>query len=178
MTASSRTAGTPGRRRLLSLATGAGVGLAGAALAGGREPARAGAGAQASVPGLVGAWLVYVPQADGTTYTAVQYFLADGGTITQFRAASGEFGASLGAGVWTQSGPRDFALTFTAAEYNSTTGQTTGTATGQASMTLDEAGDTWSGTGRISFFRPDGSLLDRTPSFPVRGTRIRHQPLE
>src|SRR2546430_141074 len=141
---------------------GVGAGLTGAVLAGNPVPGVAG---QTGTASLVGPWLVSVPQPDGTTFVAVQSFLPDGGTLTQFRSANGTFGASLGCGVWTQTGERSFATTFAAAEYNFQTGATTGAATVQANVTVDEAGDTWSGMGRISFLRTDGTLLDQTPVF-------------
>jgi hypothetical protein len=163
------------RRRLLSLLAGGGAALAGATLAAGPRSAPVEAGPTGK--GLVGAWLVTVPMTPRGRFMSVQTFSLDGTTVTQAESAGVEQGASLGCGVWEQTGDRRFALTFATARYHPETGATTGYAIGQGTLVLDAAGDTWSGEGRFTFFDADGRRVYQTPMFAVSATRIRLEPL-
>jgi hypothetical protein len=165
----------PDRRHLLGLIAGGGAALAGTALTAG--PRSAPAAAQQTSNGLVGAWLVTVPMSRRGRFMSVQIFSADGTTVTQSESAGEDLGASLGGGVWAQTGDRRFALTFATGLYDPRTGATNGYAKAQATLVLDETGDAWNAEGRFTFFDLDGRQLDQTPLFPVRATRIRLEPL-
>lgn len=163
-----------GRRRLLTQITGGAAVAAGAVLAARspRSPARA-----HPLPGIVGSWLMTVPQPNEPDFLAVQNYTADGGTTTQFASGDPTQGASLGAGVWTQTDERTFAMTFLAPTY-AATGEVNGQATVQATWTLDESGDGLSGPSVITFRRLDGTVRFRTPPTVVTGRRVRHEPLD
>jgi hypothetical protein len=161
-----------GRRRAVQAL--GGVLVTGSAAATGMGAATAQAG---SVPSLVGSWLVFVPQPDGSTFVAAQSFTADGGTTTQFSSSNEMLGASLGAGVWQQIAERTFAMSSRAPLYDPRTGAVTGTAMGAGTLTVDTTGDTWSGPGRISFFAADGALQFTTPTSTARATRIVLEPI-
>lgn len=171
-----KTASIPvaGRRRMLGMAASSAAVLGATALARGARPS--GAAAQLGAAGIAGAWLVTVPVTPLGRFITVQTFSIDGTSVTQFQAGGEQQGASLGAGVWGQTGDRRFAMTFSAGLYEAKTGATTGIATIQGSVLLDEPGDAWAGEYRVTFLDPAGRQLDQTPLLPVSGTRIRLEP--
>jgi hypothetical protein len=107
----------------------------------------------------------------------VQTFAADGTAVGQYESAGEERGATVGIGVWAQTGEQRFALSFAAGLYDAKTGATLGVAKVHSTLVLETAGDAWSGEGQITIFDPDGVQLDQTPRFPVSATRIRLEPL-
>jgi hypothetical protein len=153
--------------------------LGGALVLGGATAAGVGAAVAqtGSTASLIGSWLVSVPQPDGSTFVAAQNFTADGGTTTQFSSGNALQGASLGAGVWQQTEAGRFAMSFRAPLYDPTTGAVTGIALGTGTLTLDPAGESWSGPSQLSFFAADGALQFTTPPITVRATRIVLEPL-
>jgi hypothetical protein len=163
------------RRRFLGVIAGGGAALAGTALTAGLRSAPA--EAQQTSNSLVGAWLVTVPMTPRGRFMSVQTFSADGTTVGQAESAGEDRGASLGCGIWAQTGDRRFALTFATGLYDPRTGATNGYAKAQATLVLDETGDAWNAEGRFTFFDPDGRQPDQTPLFPVHATRIRLEPL-
>jgi hypothetical protein len=164
------------RRRLLGLIAGGGAALVGATLAAGARPAPV--AARQTVKGVVGAWLVTVPVTPQGRFITVQTFAADGTTVTQFESAGAERGATLGCGVWAQTGDRRFTSTFAAGLYDARTGATIGVTKVQANFELDEAGDAWSAEARFTVFDADGNQVEQIPLVTASATRIRLEPLD
>ena len=165
-----------GRRRFLA----GGASLAGLALAGALVPGVVRAADKThdthDTHSLVGAWLVYVPQPDGSTAATVQLFHADGTTVFQNNGTAAQ-GASIGAGLWERLGKGRYAQTMMVALYDPTTGAHTGQLKIQATLTLDATGATWTAAGRISIYAVDGTLRAQIPDAPARATRIVLEPL-
>ena len=76
----------------------------------------------------------------------------------------------LGVGAWDRTGQRTFALTFRRQQFDAT-GALVGTTTIWETLTLDAAGDTFSGSGSVSALDLMGTVVS-SGSFTVQGTRI------
>jgi len=125
---------------------------------------------------LVGSWLSPL----GIGNRVVASFTSDGIAI-----GSGQGDVSLvpnlptltsQQGVWTYLGGRQFAFTLMAVQYDLPTGDYQGLIKIRGQVTLDEAGDQFSGSAKVEIFDAGGNLLD-TLSFPIQATRIKVQPL-
>ena len=162
-----------GRRRLLGAAA-----LTGAALAAGLGAGGATARAQDG-GSIVGAWLVSVPQPNGSTYEAATAFTADGIMLTLFSPGDtrANEGPSFGAGAWAPAGERAITFSFVAPLYDAQ-GRGAGQARVQGILALGESDAEASGPARITFLASDGGVRERSPLIPVTARRITLEPLE
>jgi hypothetical protein len=158
---------TGGRRQLLG-----GAALAGAVLATGFADRVAAVDGQDG-RSIVGAWLVLVPQPDGSSYETVQIYTTAGVTLSLFSPGGTGLNErpSLGAGVWKQTGEATVSFSFVAPLYDPG-GHAAGRARVQGDLTISEGGDEASGPVRTSIEDPDAVLREQTSIIAVTATPI------
>lgn len=124
---------------------------------------------------LVGSWLTTL----GIGNRVVNSFTSDGIVI-----GSGQGDVSLvpdfptlttQLGAWMYVGGQQFALTLVAIQYDVPTAEYRGLIKIHGLLTLDRAGDQFSGTVKVDIFGADGNLVDNL-SFGIEGKRIKVEP--
>lgn len=153
------------RRRLFRWSTGGGMAAAGALLAGNSASPRA--AAQEGDEALVGAWVLQVANADGNEETDLIAFLPGGVYVSVGTPDGGEVG------VWAATGGRGYAVTLRGLGFED--GQYAGMARIQASGTLDESLNVFSGSFRGNAVTPGGEVVARFEG-EFRATRITLEP--
>ena len=115
---------------------------------------------------IVGSWLltVNIPgnPAPFDSFNALWALTGDGILVSsaQGDTAPTPFPSNTSAyGAWAQTGDHKFAATFLSVLYDSQTGENMGRFKLLQTMTLNDAGDTWSGAFRLNVYDPDGNLV-------------------
>ncbi len=111
-------------------------------------------------------------------FNTVETFHADGtfaeNSLVDYIAPQG----TPGRGLWERTGNGEFALTFYAVLIGSSTNpQFQGTYRVRSKLFTNEAGDQFSGTGRVEIFDPEGNLIFSFDA-PVQGRRAPLEPLQ
>jgi len=124
---------------------------------------------------LVGSWLITL----GIGNRVVNSFTSDGIVL-----GSGQGDVSLAPdfptlttqqGAWMYIGGQQFAITLVAVQYDVPTTEYRGLIKIHGLLTLDRAGDQFSGTVKVEIFDAEGNRVD-TLSFSIQGTRIKVEP--
>jgi hypothetical protein len=126
---------------------------------------------------LVGGWI-------GTTdagppfgpFKALYTFARGGGLVTSSSIDLSPRSLSTpGYGTWTKTGQRTFAFTFDAFVFDQQ-GNPAGTVEARPTVTLDKAGETFSGPFKFDFIAPNGAIVF-SGSGTHEASRIRVKPL-
>lgn len=122
-----------------------------------------------------GSWLYHVA-IPGYTFDGVESYHF-GGTYSEADQLSfAPFGvASAGHGVWQQTGPRTFLLTYVNLTFDGFgSGNPTGTLKVVQKATVDKTGNVYTGSGDYTYYDLDGKPLPQiSGSFTIKATRIR-----
>ena len=108
--------------------------------------------------------------ATGTSLNRGLVLVAPGGVALFTDQSELSLRMGLGVGAWVQTGERTIALTFVRQRFD-VTGTLVGTTRIRDTLTLDAAGNTFSGSGSVDVLGLAGTVVS-SGSFTIQGTRI------
>jgi hypothetical protein len=126
---------------------------------------------------IAGSWLATITIPGGPSPKALFTFTEDGNVISPAQGGVGTMSVFTPAhGAWTHLGGRSFGFTAISLVYSPTTGAFTGLFKLRGTITLDGAGNVWSGSQKNELRNPAGGLVFSVES-TAQAERIKVEPL-
>jgi hypothetical protein len=127
--------------------------------------------------GPEGSWF-YTVNISGFTFQGIETYSRGGGYVEADQLSfSPQSVASAGHGAWKLTGSNTFVLTYVNITFDSfNDGMATGTLRVRQTTTLDQAANTYSGSGDYTYYGPDGKPTGVSGTFTITAKRIPVEP--